>query len=117
MSILLPSAASTTIPCAPRLLGPQQRQRLALAALAGQPISDLARRHHVSRRFVYRQRRRASLALDRAFAPPPPPQEKVLFYLPVTRSWLEQLVLALLLIAHCSLRGVHELLRDLFDYH
>jgi hypothetical protein len=113
-----PTASTTTSaadPAAAHRLRPQQRQRLALDALTGQPIAALARHHGVSRRFVYRQRRRASLALDHAFAPPP--QQKVLFWLPVTRPWLEQLVLALLLIGHCSLRGVHELLRDLFDYH
>jgi hypothetical protein len=37
------------------------------------------------------------------------------FYLPVTRSWLRQFVLALVLICHSPLRGVVELLRDLFD--
>src|SRR5215472_6296268 len=97
--------------------GPQQRLRLALDALAGHPVSELARRHHVSRKFIRRQRRLALDALDRAFAPQPHPSEPVLFYLPVTQPWLEQLALALVLICHSSLRGVHELLRDLFDYH
>ncbi len=36
-------------------------------------------------------------------------------YLPVTKTWLKQLILALILICHCSYRGVKELLRDLFD--
>jgi transposase-like protein len=120
MSILpTPALATTTsrhAPCAARRLDPQQRQRLALAALTGHSISRLARRHRVSRRFIYRQQRRAQDALDGTFAPAPPPAEKVLFYLPITRAWLEQFVLALLLICHCSLRGVQELLRDLFDY-
>jgi hypothetical protein len=34
----------------------------------------------------------------------------------VTAAWLRQLVLGLTLIGHSSLRGVVELLRDLFDY-
>jgi hypothetical protein len=97
-------------------LRPQERQRLALDALAGQAISDLARRHTVSRKFVYQQQQRAQDALDEAFVKPAPPPEQVLFQLPVTRSWLEQFVLALLLIGHCSLRGIHELVRDLLDY-
>jgi hypothetical protein len=120
MCILPTPAVSTTPPahppCAARLLDPPQRQGLALAALTGHSVSHLARHHRVSRRFVYRQQRRAQDALDSTFAPLPPPAEKVLFHLPITRSWLEQFVLALLLIGHCSLRGVHELLRDLFDY-
>ena len=42
--------------------------------------------------------------------------DDVLFYLPVTKAWLRQLVLALVLICHSSVRGVVELLRDVFDY-
>jgi hypothetical protein len=38
------------------------------------------------------------------------------FYLPITKAWLRQLVLALVLICHGSDRGVVELLRDLFDH-
>ena len=41
----------------------------------------------------------------------------MLFYLPVTQAWIRPFVLALILIGHSSLRGVTELLRDLFDYH
>ena len=50
----------------------------------------------------------------RSTARPDPPQ--LLFWLPVTKPWLRQLVLGLTLICHSSLRGVHELLADLFDY-
>ena len=39
----------------------------------------------------------------------------MLFYLPITKDWLFQLILALILICHCSFRGVVELFRDLFD--
>jgi hypothetical protein len=98
-------------------LTPTQRRDLASAALAGTPITDLAQQHDVSRKFVYQQLDRAQDALDRAFAPQTADREPVLFYLPVTRSWLRQLVLGLVLICHCPLRGVVELLADLFDYH
>ena len=39
----------------------------------------------------------------------------VLFYLPVTKDWLFQLILALVLICHASYRGFVELFRDLLD--
>jgi hypothetical protein len=100
---------------AQRLL-PPQRQDLAVQVLAGaETVSELARQHEVSRKFLYQQAHTAEQALSQAFAPTPKPDE-VLFYLPVTTYWLRQLVLALVLICHSSTRGVVELLRDLFDH-
>ena len=97
-------------------LQPHQRQELAVAALAGtETISELARQHQVSRKFLYGQIDTAEQALEQAFAPRQP-SDDVLFYLPVTEAWIEQLVLALVLICHSSNRGVVELLEDLFDY-
>jgi hypothetical protein len=97
-------------------LSPPQRQQLALGALAGHSVSALAQQHQVSRKFVYQQLHQAHEALDQAFAPDPGDQDRVLFTLPVTKHWLRQLVLGLLLIGHSSLRGVTELLADLLDY-
>ena len=87
-----------------------------IQVLAGaQPVSDLAREHEVSRKFLYQQAHTAEEALNEAFAPSSR-SDDVLFYLPVTKAWLRQLVLALVLICHSSVRGVVELLHDLFDY-
>jgi hypothetical protein len=112
MSILTPDAPTAT---PARLLPPHARRGLAIGALAGAPLSRLARQHKVSRKFVRRQRDAASLALDRAFRPPPPSGQRVLFHLPVTRAWIEQLCLALLLVGHCSVRGAQEILQDVLD--
>ena len=102
---------------AARHLPPPQRQHLALQALAGtRPIAQLAHDHHVSRKFVYQQAAKAEQALDTAFTPPDPDADRVLFHLPVTKAWLQQLTLGLVLICHSSYRGVVELCRDLFDY-
>jgi hypothetical protein len=51
----------------------------------------------VSRKFVYAQQGKASDALDDAFCAAVPDDE-VLFQLPVTRSWLRQVMLGLPLI-------------------
>jgi hypothetical protein len=122
-SLVVSAATAPQQPAgAARRLGPQERLELALESLGtGVCISGLARDAGVSRKFIYQQQCKALLALDGAFWPPPPPPspsaaEEVLFFLPVTRSWLRQLVLALILICHCSIRGVHELLRDLLNY-
>ena len=107
---------SKVAPCPAQQLAPPQRQRLAVDALAGsQPITRLAEEHDVSRKFVYQQADKAQQALDQAFVPRRADQ-RVLFYLPVTKALLRQLVLGLVLICHSSFRGVVAFLRDLFDY-
>jgi hypothetical protein len=111
-----PVTANPARAAAARTLPPPARQQLALDALAGQPITQLAAQHEVSRKFVYQQLQRAHDGLDHAFTPPPDEPEQLLFWLPVTKPWLHQFVLGLLLICHSSLRGVCELLTDLFDY-
>ena len=94
---------------------PLQRRQLALEALAGtETVSRLAGQHAVSRKFVYRQAAKAEEAIDAAFSPADGDDQKVLFYLPVTKAWLRQLILGLTLICHSSLRGVVELLGDVF---
>jgi hypothetical protein len=109
-----PVPLAVTLPCPAQRLPPQQRQDLALQVLAGsQPVAHLARQHQVSRQFLYRQADTARLALEHAFDPPRP-DEPVLFHLPVTKSWLRQLVLALVLSCHSPYRGVIALLADLF---
>lgn len=97
-------------------LMPAQRQDLAIQVLGAiHPVADLARRHQVSRKFLYQQAGIARHALTRAFEPEPT-ADQVLFHLPVTRAWVRQLVLALVLIGHSPYRAVVELLRDLFDW-
>src|SRR5437660_12835313 len=103
MCIVPLATGADTTPAAPRpcpahQLGPQQRQQLAVQALAGQSVTDLAQQLDVRRKFVYQQTDRAQQALDHAFHPPPTDPEPVLFYLPVTRAWLHQFILAAVLI-------------------
>ena len=103
--------------CAAKSLRPDQRRDLAVQILAGQQsASQTARDHDVSRKFLAQQTAKAQNALDQAFQPPASPHDPVLFWLPVTPAWIEQLSLSLLLTCHSSLRGVSELFRDLFDY-
>jgi hypothetical protein len=109
----------TPATCPAKALTPPQRQRLALNVLTGsKPVAQLAQQHRVSRKFVYHQAHKAQQALDDTFATERPARDdRALFYLPVTKAWIRQFVLALVLISHCSFRGVTELLGDLFDFH
>jgi len=96
-------------------LGPQERKDLSLQALAGdEPICRLAERHKVSRKFVYQQAVKATEAPDAAFATPGN-DDQVIFYLPVTKDWLRQVVLAEVLLCHSSFRGVRERFSAVFD--
>lgn len=96
-------------------LSPTVRRDIGIQVLSRSlPISHLADQHQVSRKFVYQQGNKAQQALDESFAPSKGDDE-VLFHLPVTKNWLYQLILGLVLICHSSYRGVVELFRDLFD--
>jgi len=75
----------------------------------------LAERHGVSRKFVYHQADKGSQALNEVFQAPPLADDEVLFYLPITRAWLRQVVLGLVLLCHSSFRGVIAFFRDLLD--
>ncbi len=97
-------------------LHPHQRQELAVKVLSKQePITQVAKEEQVSRKFLYQQKAIAEGALTSAFEKKEPSKE-VLYYLPITQQWIFQLILALILICHCSYRGIKELLRDLFNY-
>ena len=116
---ILPAAATPGVSTPTRAVGPaqqlapHQRQEVAVAALAGVfPVTDLARDHQVSRKFVYQQRDKAAQALAEAFPPAPSAEAPVLFSLPVTEAWLRRLTVSLLLVCHSSYRGAFELLRD-----
>jgi hypothetical protein len=113
---ILSQPTAPVLPTNARMLPTTTRQQMALQALAGQPITALADHHQVSRKFVYQQLHHAHDAIDQAFDTTPTDPPQLLFWLPVTKPWLRQLVLGLTLICHSSFRGVIELLDDLFDY-
>jgi hypothetical protein len=100
---------------AARSLGSTQRQEIAFHALEGKiPISHVADKYSVSRKFIYQQKKKALGAVAQAFEKED--GDAVLFYLPITKNWIHQLILALILIGRCSYDGVIEIFRDLFDY-
>ena len=97
-----PAPTTVHVSCPAKQLAPQQRRDLAIQVLAGtETVSELARQHEVSRKFLYQQVHTAEKALSAAFAPSSRPDD-VLFYLPVTKAWLRQLVLGLVFICHRS---------------
>jgi len=62
-------------------LGPQERKTFSLQVLSQtEPVSRLAQKNGVSRKFLYQQAAKASDAIDEAFSPSTGDEEKVLFY-------------------------------------
>ena len=94
----------------------KQKKTMALQVIhQKQTITNIAKENQVSRQFVYKQKHKATQAIDDIFSELATEKEKVLFYLPVTKSWLIQLVLCLLLHCRCSFRGVTKLFQDVLD--
>jgi hypothetical protein len=113
----LPVQPPVVVGCPAKALTPPQRWELAVHALSGHhTITHLAAQFQVSRKFVYQQMSTAGEALEQAFAPALDADDHVLFHLPVTQSWLRQVVLSLVLSCHSSYRGVSEFMADLLDY-
>jgi len=96
-------------------MDPSERKGLAVQGMARtEPLSTLATKHVVSRKFVYEQIDKAEQALDEVFSPPPK-DDRVLFSIPVTKDWLQQVVLSTILHCHGSYQGVKDFLHDTFD--
>ena len=78
----------------------KQKKTIALQVIhQKQTITNIATENQVSRQFVYKQKKKATQAIDDVFKEAgtenEKKNEKVLFYLPVTKSWITQLVLVL----------------------
>lgn len=99
-----------------KVMGAKERCDLATRVLAGnESVSQAARAHQVSRKFVVKQKAKAQGALDEAFAPSAGPDD-ILFWMPITKSWIKQTTVGLALTCHSSLRGITQFFHDHFDY-
>ncbi|MBF0202251.1 MAG: hypothetical protein HQK66_13260, partial [Desulfamplus sp.] len=95
----------------------EERKNISIQSLAKtSTITDISAHMNVSRKFTYKQKKIGEEALNKAFTPVPK-DDNVLFYLPITKTWIRHFVLALILICHSSFRGVIEILDSMFDYH
>ncbi|MEX3954114.1 hypothetical protein AB4Y45_46130 [Paraburkholderia sp. EG287A] len=78
------------------------------------PVNGIKITGTPSRPTVYRQIGTASVALDEAFdTTRAADADQVLFMLPVTRQWLDQVIVALTMVGHVSFRSTLELMHDL----
>lgn len=70
-----------------------------------QPVTEIAEQHNCSRTTVYKQQEKAITAANHAFQQE---EDGILFYLPVTKAFMQQMVLALFLICKSSYRDILE---------
>lgn len=102
--------------CPAKELSPTDRKEIAVQAIGKTtPITRLAKENGTSRKFVYKQKEIADQALEEGFKQKEA-ESDVLFYLPVSKRWLQQFIVSLVLVCHSSYRGVVVILSDLFDY-
>ena len=111
-------AQNLKVSCAAQALDSLKRLEIGIQAIGPKvSITQLANTHNVSRKFVYQQKEIALEGITGAFEEKSTPDDgKVIFHLPITKQWLSQFVLSLLLIGRCSYQGIVEILRDVFDY-
>ena len=97
-------------------LKPEQRKQLFIEMQSSpQTLTAIAKKKGVSRKFLYQQQQKGNEALEKEFNQPKD-ESDILYWIPVTKNWIFQVILALIFICHSSYRGVVEFLRDLFDY-
>jgi hypothetical protein len=97
-------------------LSEDEKKVLALKIIQKkETLKKIARDNSISRKFLYKQKEKVESAIDKAFSEEEK-NDKVLFYIPVTKEWIKQVVLSLVLIAHCSLRSASEFLKATMDY-
>lgn len=82
---------------------------------SAQTITAIANREGVSRKFLHQQQKKGHQGLEKEFNQSKE-ESDILYWIPVTKKWIFQVILALIFICHSSYRGVVEFLRDLFDY-
>jgi hypothetical protein len=99
-------------------LNSNDRRKIGIQAIGGfTPISHVADHYSVSRKFVYQQKEKALKGITHAFEKPSSnDSDKILFYIPVTKKWLMQVLLALIFICRASYQGVVEFFRDIFNH-
>lgn len=85
-------------------LAAHTKKHIALDALGGMPITHVANKHQVCRNSVYKQQGKANEAINDAFDDKD--DDKVLFYVPFTKAFAHQVVIALMCICKSGYRDI-----------
>jgi transposase-like protein len=93
----------------------KQKQDIALQSLQKkQTISGLSKTHGCSRTTIYQQQNTALVAINKAFEEED--DDSILFNIPVSKSYIKQVVTSLCLICKASVRDILLFFKYVFDY-
>ena len=83
-------------------LKPEPRKQLFIEMQSSsQKITAIAKKEGVSRKFLYQQQQKGNKALEKEFNQSKEESE-ILYWIPVTKQWIFQVILGLILICHSS---------------
>lgn len=96
----------------------EQKKCVALQVVSKQKsISSLADENNTSRKFIRKQGIKLQEVVDKQFVDTyKSNDDDVIYYLPITKAWISQFVIALMLLTNASYRNIIMLLKDVFDY-
>jgi Transposase len=93
---------------------PKTKLEIGLQAISRkQPIVNIAQRYDCSRTTVYKQQEKIIQAANQAYEAE---DDDILFYIPVTKPFIQQLVVGLFLICKSSYRDIMFFLKDIIHY-
>ena len=92
----------------------QTKLEIGLQAISrNQPIVDIAQRYDCSRTTVYKQREKIIQAANKAYESK---NNEILFYIPVTKEFIQKIVVGLFLICKSGYRDIIFFLKDIINY-
>ena len=99
---------------AKRISGPIKLDIALQAIRRQQTVSEISKHFNCSRTTVYKQQDKALDAANKVFEQD---DEEVLFYIPVTKTFIHQSVVALRLICESSYRNIQFYIQAMYNYH
>ena len=100
----------------PKRLSKDLKKHIALEALSSHNISETARQNGVTRKTAYKQKNKALESIDKIFENDAAESEKVLFHIPVTKTYLKMIITLLFVFVKASVRDTCLFLQYAFDF-
>jgi len=98
-----------------KVMNSEQRKNIALKIITNNStVTQISKQYKISRKFINQQTSKAIGAIDIKFASTD--SEPPLLYVPVTKAWINQTVLTLMLTCKASYRNVKTCLETLLNY-